>query len=96
MKKIKFYDPKVNSKSELRVYLREYKKFLLNGQFIMGNEVEKFEQKISRYIKKKFTIGVSSGTNALYLALKSLDIKRGDHVLVPCLSWVSTFWLLLK
>ena len=52
MKKIKFYDPKVNSKSELRVYLREYKKFLLNGQFIMGNEVEKFEQKISRYIKK--------------------------------------------
>ncbi|OUU21230.1 MAG: hypothetical protein CBB97_16595 [Candidatus Endolissoclinum sp. TMED37] len=91
MKKIKFYDPKVNSKSELRVYLREYKKFLLNGQFIMGNEVEKFEKKISIYIKKKFTIGVSSGTNALYLALKSLGVKRGDHVLVPCLSWVSTF-----
>ena len=40
---------------------------------------------------KKYTIGCSSGTNAIYLALKSIGIKKGDHVLVPSLSWVSTF-----
>ena len=91
MKTIKFYDLKIKEGSELKAYLSEYKNFLTKGQFILGKDVLKFENQISKKIKKKFTTGVSSGTNAIYLALKAIGIKKGDHVLVPCLSWVSTF-----
>jgi len=96
MKTVKFYNLRVKKKSELKTYLAEYKKFLTNGQFILGREVEIFEKNISKKIKKKFTTGVSSGTNAIYLALKAIGIKRGDHVLVPCLSWISTFTAVIR
>ena len=89
--KIRFLNLSVQSKKELEVHTKIYKKFLKQGNFVLGPSVDKFESKISRIVKKKYTIGCSSGTNAIYLALKSIGIKKGDHVLVPSLSWVSTF-----
>jgi len=96
MKKIKFYSLGVTQGLEIKKYLREYKNFLTKGQFILGKEVLEFEKAISKKIKKKYTVGVSSGTNAIYLALLAAGIKYGDHVLVPCLSWVSTFTAVKK
>jgi len=89
--KIKFLDLSIKNKNDLKKHLKIYKAFLTKGTFVLGEAVIKFENFISRLINKKYTIGCSSGTNAIYLALKALNIKKGDHVLVPCLSWVSTF-----
>ena len=89
--KIRFLNLSVQSKRELEIHTKVYKKFLKQGKFVLGPSVDKFERKISQIVKKKYTIGCSSGTNAIYLALKSIGIKKGDHVLVPGLSWVSTF-----
>lgn len=89
--KIRFLNLSVKDKLVKKSYENLFKKFLSKGNFVMGKEVEKFETKISGLTKKKYTVGVSSGTNAIYLALKACGIKRGDHVLVPCLSWLSTF-----
>lgn len=89
--KVRFLDLSIKSKSEISKHLDIYKKFLLKGNFVMGKKVYEFEKTISKIVSKKYTVGCSSGTNSLYLALKSLDIKKGEHVLVPCLSWVSTF-----
>ena len=85
--KIKFLDLSIKNKNDLKKHLKLYRTFLTRGVFVLGDTVTKFENFISRLIKKKYTIG----TNAIYLALKALNIKKGDHVLVPCLSWVSTF-----
>tara|TARA_B110001450_G_C17645150_1_gene490899 strand:+ start:999 stop:2087 length:1089 start_codon:yes stop_codon:yes gene_type:complete len=89
--KVRFLDLSVKSNKELEIHTKLYKKFLKQGKFVLGPNVDKFESTISRIIKKKHTIGCSSGTNAIYLALKAIGIKKDDHVLVPSLSWVSTF-----
>ena len=66
------------------------KNFLKKGKFLEDNYRYKFEKFISEKFKKN-SIAVCSGTNALYLVLKLLNLKKNDEVLVPCLSWVSTF-----
>lgn len=91
MKKIRFLNLSVKNPKLIKEKLKVFKKFLLKGQFIMGNEVEKLEKKIAKFIGTKYAIGVSSGTNALYLSLKALGIQKGDEVLVPSMSWHSTF-----
>ncbi len=89
--KIRFLNLSIKEKNNKKKYLKIFSNFLSKGQFIMGEDVEIFENKISNIMRKKYTVGVSSGTNALYLALKCLGIGKGDQVIVPCLSWLSTF-----
>lgn len=58
--------------------------------FILGPEVEKMEKNLSDYLKCGFSIGISSGTDALLIALMSIDIKPGDEVIVPVYSFFAT------
>jgi len=58
--------------------------------FILGPEVEKMEKEFCEYLKCKHAIGVSSGTDALMLALMSIDLKPGDEVIVPTYSFFAT------
>lgn len=54
---------------------------LENGWYILGKEVEDFEKNFSRYIGTKYCIGVASGTDAITISLKALDIGIGDEVI---------------
>ena len=65
-------------------------KVLKSGWFILGEEVEKFEKEFSSYIGVKYGIGVNSGSDALYLAVKALGIGRGDEVIVPTNTFAAT------
>ncbi|OGC81057.1 MAG: DegT/DnrJ/EryC1/StrS aminotransferase [candidate division Zixibacteria bacterium RBG_16_43_9] len=56
----------------------------------MGEKVEEFESKFARFVKAKYAVALSSGTAALHLALKSLDLKAGDEVLVPSITFVAS------
>jgi dTDP-4-amino-4,6-dideoxygalactose transaminase len=49
--------------------------------FILGKQVQNFEKEFSQYCETSYGIGVASGTEALYLALKALDIGQGDEVI---------------
>lgn len=60
------------------------------GQFILGEEVEIFEREFARYCEAEYCVGVSSGTEALHLALRALDVGPGDEVVTVANTFVAT------
>ena len=56
----------------------------------IGQYVEEFADKLAKFINVKYVLPVSNGTAALHLALIALDIKAGDEVIVPALTFVAS------
>lgn len=60
------------------------------GAFTMGAELEGFETEFAEYCGSEHSVGVSSGTEAISLALRALEIGPGDEVIVPTNSFIAT------
>lgn len=67
-----------------------FERVLRSGHFILGPEVEAFEKQMSDFTGARHAIGVSSGTDAILLALMALEIKPGDEVLCPSYTFFAT------
>jgi dTDP-4-amino-4,6-dideoxygalactose transaminase len=63
---------------------------LRSGRFILGEEVEAFERECAAALGAKHAISISSGTDALIVALMALDIGPGDEVLCPSFTFFAT------
>lgn len=63
---------------------------LASGWIGLGPKVTEFEQRFAEYVGARYAVAVNSATAGLHLALAALGIQRGDEVLVPSLTFVST------
>jgi CDP-4-dehydro-6-deoxyglucose reductase, E1 len=77
-----YYGKNVYGKEEIKSVIHQ-----LNKSTQMGPSVKKFEEKISSYFSKKYGLMVNSGSSAIMLAVKVLDLKKGDEVITPCLNF---------
>ena len=74
---------------ELKDELMEaFETVLGHGKLFMGPEVEEFEEKVARDVGTRYAVGVSSGSSALYMALKACGIGLGDEVITTPLTWI--------
>jgi len=66
-----------------------------NGDFILREEVSKFEKTLADYVGVKYACGVNSGTDALFLSLKALGIKEGDEIIVPSHTFIASIQVIV-
>jgi len=91
--------PFINLSVSDKVVEKEIKNKILDiikrKEFILGKEVKEFEEKFAEYIGCNYAVGVSSGSAALLLSLKSLDIKDGDYVITTPFTFTATAEVIL-
>jgi dTDP-4-amino-4,6-dideoxygalactose transaminase len=71
-------------------FTEAFSRVFKSGQFIMGEEVTRMEAELAALTDSRHCIGVSSGTDAILLALMALEIGPGDEVLVPTFTFFAT------
>ena len=69
---------------------RDLKKFVKTGDFTLGKELSRFENKFSKLIGTKYAVGVNSGTDAIKLSLKVIGVGPGDEVITAANTFVAT------
>jgi len=87
---VKFMDLRVQDSNERKMLLKVFNRVMDHGQFIMNKEVHNFEEAFSNYCGRRYCAGVDSGTSALFIALKAMNIGPGDEVITTSLSWIAT------
>ncbi len=92
---MQFIDLKAQQELIRKKIEKNIQKVLDHGQYILGPEVDELEHKLSDYVGTKFAIGVSSGTDALLMALLTYGIKPGDAILTSPFTFFATAEVIL-
>jgi UDP-2-acetamido-2-deoxy-ribo-hexuluronate aminotransferase len=96
MEKIPFIDLKRN----YEVYKKEIEKGVLevlrSGIYLNGPQTQVLENLLANYLGTSYAIGVSSGTEALFLILKALDLPKNTYVLVPSFTFIATAEVIIR
>ncbi len=71
--------------------LKKVKDLLKSSAFILGEDVKAFEDDFKNYIGTQYAIGVNSGTDAIKLACRSLDLKGDIIIFIPANTYIATY-----
>ena len=90
IKKIKFldlYQQSLPIKNQIR---KKINSCIRESNFINGKEVNLFQNSFKLYLGVKHCLGVANGTDALEIAIRSLNLKKNSEIIVPANSWISS------
>ena len=86
--------PIINSKRQYETIGPDVEKAVLevlrSGSYILGKNNQALQEELAKYIGVKHTVTLNSGTDALHLALRALDIGKGDEVITVAFTFVAT------
>ena len=88
--KVKYFDYPLQFKAYESEYMSIIKDTLSRGAYILGKDLEIFEENLARFCNSRFAIGVASCTDALLLAVYAANIKEGDEVISVSHTFVAT------
>lgn len=87
---IKFLDlEKINNRFR-KDFDEKIKEILDSGWYLLGKNVESFEQNFADYCGTKYCVGVGNGLDALTLIIKAYGFKEGDEIIVPANTYIAT------
>ena len=93
---IRFYSIKKSDKKIESKIFKSIKKVIQKNNFILGNEVSNFENLFSKLCNSKYSIGCSNGTDAITIALLSLNLPKNSEVILPAMTYASTFYAIVN
>lgn len=88
--KVPFLDLNRDHDPLLKSFQKIFENHLRTGQFVLGEAVKNFENHFAAYLGSRHVVGLNSGTDALWFALKALNIGSGDEVITTALSFAGT------
>ena len=72
------------------IIFKKINTLIKNSKFVGGYEVLNFEKNFKSFVKAKYCVAVGNGTDALEMAVSSLNLKKGSEIIVPVNTWIST------
>ena len=88
--RVKFFEPGLTYEKLKKELDEVWERVMTNGDLIMRHDLEFFEKRLADFVGTKYAVGVNSGTDALYIALRSAGIKEGDEVIVPSHTFIAS------
>jgi dTDP-4-amino-4,6-dideoxygalactose transaminase len=89
-RRVPFLDLRIHDADERAALMRAVERVFEHGRIVLGPEVDELERRVAARVGRRHAVGVASGTDACYLALRGLGIGPGDEVVTTSLSWIAT------
>ena len=93
---IDFIDVTVHNKEIFSALIPKLEEFINSGNYVLGRNLELFENSFAEYCGTKYAVGVNSGTDALVLALRCLGAPSGGEVLTVSFTFPATVMAILN
>ena len=93
---MKYLDISKQDKPILKKIIKDFQKIISKNDFILGSFVKIFEKEFASFCGSKYAIGCANGTDALTIALKSLNLPKNSEVIIPAMTYCSTAFAVIN
>ena len=83
-------------KLKFKKNIEDIKNIIKNTNFINGKHVFNFEKNFAKFCNTKYAVGCNSGSDALFLSLKALNLKKNSEVIIPAQTYCSTLFAVIR
>ena len=90
--RVPFVNLGLQYKNYRKEIIKAFDKISLKGNYILGKDLKAFEKEFASFCGTRFAIGLGNGSDAITFSLISLNIGKGDEVIIPANSFVATAW----